>query len=107
MSESPITIPVTAEQIRRSVPNNPAECALAPSLKAHFGPELEAVEVTDERIILDLAGQPDRTYWQNSPEIQTWLRRYDLRTLPPAETRGFNLSVEFDPRQGDTTFYRE
>lgn len=107
MPTSPIAIPVTPEHIREGLPGNPAECALAQSLKAYFGPQLEAVEVTAERIILDLAGQPDRTYWQNSPEIRTWLRRYDRRTLTTAETQGFDLSVEFDPRQGDTTFYRK
>lgn len=107
MPANPTIIPITAEHIQQGIPNNPAECALAQSLKAYFGPELAAVEVTQERIILDLASQPDRTYWPNSPQVQDWLRRYDLRALLPAERQGFSLSVEFDPRQGDTTFYRE
>lgn len=107
MPHSPFAIPVTAQHIHQGLPNDPAKCAVAQALHAYFGPELEQVEVTQERIILDMAGQPDRTYWPNSAPVQDWLRRYDLRLLPPEERIGFNLSVEFDPRQGDATFYRE
>ena len=107
MPANPTVIPVTAEHIRTGVRHDPAECALAQSLKAHFGPELEAVAVTGERIILDLAGRLDRTYWQNSPEVQDWILRYDLHKTPPAKAHGFSLSVEFDPIQGETAFHRE
>ena len=100
MPVSPIRIPVTAAHIRQGEPRDANKCAIAQVMKSHFGAELLDVEVTRERVILDLQNEPDRIYWQNSPEVSAWIKTYDEDSGEPDKARGFNLSVEFNPHWG-------
>lgn len=76
-------------------------------MKSYFGAELLNVEVTRERVILDLQNEPDRVYWQNSPEVSGWIKTYDEDSGDIDKAQGFKLSVEFSPQWGDMLFRRE
>ena len=69
-------------------------------MKSYFGAELLNVEVTRERVILDLQNEPDRVYWQNSPEVSGWIKTYDEDSGDIDKAQGFKLSVEFSPQWG-------